>query len=503
MPNPHRRTNLERPQLGRQNIAALDAMTPSEMRGAGIFPPSYQSRLPFEWKDTIRILGVMFGPLLSFETHIETLLCRARARHGVITSLAHSNWGLETGIMRTTHNALLVSLTRYGMVTYWASAYEAGLQALDTKHTNPAVRRVLGVGPTAMLETLFTTADLISARNLFLQSCAAVLDRSLRAPDCVLSERMERRTARVYNVDSWATNPVRLTLSSLVYPRTWEWKEEDRIVQETWLCNLLNGGPALPDRSRVTSAFFTNAPEITSNPLLREQTYNFRGCHSRHDVGLRILAAAGWRPDCARATRLNAEESLPPLPKGNAWIAVGAIGAMDWRNGPMQAEQNTTYVPETMVVIDVEVMTSTYHGFGISCSYCRTPDNNITCQGWVMGWDPAPVCPAFTREFTILHGCCLILQTLQDEGELQPRPTAIHLRAGDEMACSKLYRWLNEGCNAFVSVAGAAIIFALHSLAAILPCPLLIFNTEQDHYTNCGEWDTEGEPAGFVGLKCG
>ena len=142
---------------------------------------------------------MLFDPRLTFRDHIRTLISRAGVRHHVFTCLARSNWGLESSILRTTHNALLVSLTRYGLVAMGSGAYEADLRSLEVRHTNVAARRVLGVGATARLGTLFSTSDLLPARNLYLRSRAAMLDRDLRASECTLHSRLDKRPQGVYN----------------------------------------------------------------------------------------------------------------------------------------------------------------------------------------------------------------------------------------------------------------------------------------------------------------
>ena len=191
--------------LDQQNTSLLEACAPKELVAQGIAPASWRALLPFEWRDAIRVLGVLFCPLLTFRGHISALIRRARVRRHVLTCLFCSNWGLEAGILRTTRNALLVSLTRFGLVTVGSGAYEAELKALEVRHTNVVARRVLGLGATARLETLFSTSDLLSAHNLCLRSCAAMLGRGFRASNRILQKRLAEWTENAYGVTSWAS----------------------------------------------------------------------------------------------------------------------------------------------------------------------------------------------------------------------------------------------------------------------------------------------------------
>ena len=72
-----------------------------------------------------------------------------------------------------------------------------------------------------------------------------------------------------------------------------------------------------PEVHKVASTFRTTAKEAETNPHLKEATYNFVGAGSWNEVGLQLLMAAGWRPDCAMGHIDNIEKLLPPKdPKG-------------------------------------------------------------------------------------------------------------------------------------------------------------------------------------------
>ena len=129
----------------------------------------------------------------------------------------------------------------------------------------------------------------------------------------------------------------------------------------------------------------------------------------------------------------------------------------------------------------------------------RTPDGEVSCQGWVFGWDPTRVAPIFVREFAILHGCLLALQTLQRyQAEGLPSPGTVCVRAGDHATCDRLQDWFSDGAYHFSSAAGSGVVALLYQLAEILPCPLIIQSTDADQYTGGQEWDEAGVPSSFV-----
>ena len=79
-----------------------------------------------------------------------------------------------------------------------------------------------------------------------------------------------------------------------------------------------------------------------------------------------------------------------------------------------------------------------------------------------------------------------------------PIPSRIRLKAGYELTRSKVSRRLDEGEGRFASNAGAEIMLAIQTLAGELPCPLIIYNTEQEMFPGDVEWDAEGNPSSFL-----
>ena len=146
--------------------------------------------------------------------------------------------------------------------------------------------------------------------------------------------------------------------SALSQPRVCYTDSSEIEVKETWLCYLLSGPPELPDRFRVRNTFFTNAPEINSQPSLKDQTYNFRGCDTWYAIGLQLLEAAGWRPDCVQADVLNVVRSLPPkCVHTGAWIAVGRAETMRWDHSTSPPDNTSPDALDRSALLDIETAT--------------------------------------------------------------------------------------------------------------------------------------------------
>ena len=147
----------------------------------GLCPESIKSELPYEYSSSIKILGLVLDENLGFAEHTANVLKRAIARHGVMAQPASTGWGIEAGVLRSTHIALITSLIRYGFATYGGYMYEKCMDRLDTQVANIAARRVAGAHRSARLEILTPTAGLMSARNMFIQQCGEFVIRALEA----------------------------------------------------------------------------------------------------------------------------------------------------------------------------------------------------------------------------------------------------------------------------------------------------------------------------------
>lgn len=131
----------------------LGAVPEAARLTSGEFGGSWRGELSYSWSEDIRILELTLDPLFAFEARSESLIDGARLRHGYLATVASSNYGLDTGVLRATRNALLAGLTRYGFVTTRYRVRGQALRVLETRDTNVAARRVVGRGMSARLET--------------------------------------------------------------------------------------------------------------------------------------------------------------------------------------------------------------------------------------------------------------------------------------------------------------------------------------------------------------
>ena len=70
-------------------------------------------------------------------------------RHAFLAKLVRWTFGLQTGILRITREALLAVLTRYGPPVYGSGAYVQNFHVREAGHLNIAARRIIGLGLSA------------------------------------------------------------------------------------------------------------------------------------------------------------------------------------------------------------------------------------------------------------------------------------------------------------------------------------------------------------------
>ena len=476
----------------------LETQTKQDLLANNISPPDFQSQLPYQWNEQIKVLGIVFDPQFTHKVYLQKLLNRAKVRQAVSTRLMHYNWGLLTNILGTTHKALPSSLVRYGKAAVGSGAHERALGALETQQGDIAARRVAGLGVSARIETLFATTNLLTVRNMYLHTCATLLDRTLRATSSTIQARMDQWLRRVYGVRDWRARATEISVNGRRGPRIGAHGLQEIHIQETWLWDLLESPPYLPRRFMVPSIFYTGADEITIDPVARAATYNFEGSFTWYETALQILYASGWGPESALADEINAERRLPPGQTRKAKLLIGSLGVMDWKPTPDPGRPEDTDLVDMSAPLDVEVATFLKNHYAISCSYMRGPNGDISCQGRIIGWDNTPVTPIYVREFAILHACQLVLDELKNK-KLSPPPSVIQVRAGRHLDCGRLLRWFNEGRYDLKSTAGNRLISLLEELVTIIPCHMVLTSGGGATYREFDlELDRVGCPAGFV-----
>ena len=140
------------------------------------------------------------------------------------------------------------------------------------------------------------------------------------------------------------------------------------------------------ERRKTASTFHTNAEEIVAGQRLLSQTYTVQNIGNWRRIGLQILTAARWRPDCAAAERCDTARAVPPPLRGTAPIFIGPPDAIQWFPDALD-ESLVQQLGGNGEVLRVEVGAACHSGVGLSSAYVRTPEGAVTTQGWIVGTD--------------------------------------------------------------------------------------------------------------------
>ena len=194
--------NKELPVRDRR-FRELVAAIPAAALPADVLPSSLRDSLPYNYKTQFRVLGLELDETFGFEAEVENAIGRAMVRQRVMTQLARRTWGLEAGLLRSTHAALVTSLIGYGLVITGSHAYEGLMSRLETQYANIAARRITAVSRAAQLEVLRPMADILSVRNMYVQQCALLMDRALREHASLLQDRVGAYLRTVCRVEKW------------------------------------------------------------------------------------------------------------------------------------------------------------------------------------------------------------------------------------------------------------------------------------------------------------
>ena len=96
------------------------------------------------------------------------MIQKASKRHGIMASVTQRSWGLEVGILRSAHSALLTSLVTYGLAAIGGTTYEGILDRLEVQkneHLGTPHYRRLEVG--ALGNTLCGCGRHVSPQSLY------------------------------------------------------------------------------------------------------------------------------------------------------------------------------------------------------------------------------------------------------------------------------------------------------------------------------------------------
>ena len=452
----------------------------------GNFPNGKKQQLPYNYTESFKILGVLFDSHLGFQQHFHQVIKRASVRHGVMATLAQRRWGLEASILRSTHAALLTSLMTYGLVATGGTAYERCMERLETQQANIAARKITGASKSARLAVLHMTADVLSARNLFIQQCGLSIDRALRIHSSTTQDEMQGWLDELYTISDWTTAWRKLDTQEEVLPRRGTRRSGcfgDVAVTENWVVCLLNNAPDFRggERFKVPSIYYAEADLIQSQPHLKECTYVFGGTQSAKEVGLQVLLAINWRPDCAKADPIYVDRLPPPVTRKGKRILFGPPEANPWLAAE-EVHDLCDSPPTDDNTIRVEVMPRLYRKQVLTMAYIRFPDKKVRIETRFWGRYMGKGYPKFIPEAAMLHAL-EIVKWINDRWPVNNNVEGnffFVLAASNALTCSRLGKWFDTGKWHLQSSLRTTIASLICVLAAQLKFPMMCYSFTSD-----------------------
>ena len=103
---------------------------------------------------SIKILGVIIDPSLSFHKYCNYVSDRIDKRNNVMKALAGSSWGYEKETLLLTHNALGKSIASYAAPVWSTNASDSSFKKIQTAQ-NAALRTATGAYKMASIDHLY------------------------------------------------------------------------------------------------------------------------------------------------------------------------------------------------------------------------------------------------------------------------------------------------------------------------------------------------------------
>ena len=442
---------------------------PDELE-TGCRPREELEKLPYSVVEEMRVLGVVFDDGFKFLKQYGKMRAKARVRMAIMKRLAGTSWGLETTMMRVTGEALVVSLLRYGLTTVGSGLEDKVMRRVDTGILNVMARMTTGVTRSARIPILHAVAGILSMHNLYIQQCASMLDLVLRASRSTIENRIRRWLARTYDVEAWEATAISFVVEDQIERRIGELQYLDFDVQETWLIQVLPKCPSMDRRFAVHTVFHSTAVEARQDPIIYAQTYDYQRAESWFEVGLQVLAASGWRPDCALDVEVNVQKTLPPKNK-EGFIVIEPSEIMRYTDASLLPSYQTWFDdPAKGVSITVGVFFQ--QGVGVSCAAAQAPDRLPSAQGWILGEDGVSESPpVFVMEAGLLQALLLVEQ---HNAETNVPPPLCQVKTGTGELMLQLMSQFNEGVNGLQSAATTDIASVIAPGVLCLSRPILV-----------------------------
>ena len=411
---------------------------------------------PYPLSEEMKVLGITLDPHLTLDAHHRGLLSKAMVRQSILARVAHTTWGLDATVLRVTHDALINSLLRYGLVFTGTCLPDDLLNKLDTGVINIAARRISGLPRIARIEALHFVSGTHSSRNLYAQHCGNFLHLVLTSHASGIRERVRRELQVLFGIPSLdlAVQILKVDLeASFIMDSSGVPME---VLQRLrWMANHYRIAPNWKGVEIQTSVFCVNAPELRQTSRGRELAYSFRATHSWLDVALQVLFQVGWRPECSQPHTANVKRALPP----EATRANFYPGQYPDKKDKIVEKDGKSYKASR-----IKVVCGVLRVDEVFATVVVLSANGVVLQssGFVHGVGFPSITPAYVHEAAVLHGVRVLREWV---GTIEQYLLhSIEIIAGNALVSYQITEWMRSGSCRFQTSAASGLIADLQSM---------------------------------------
>ena len=170
-------------------------------------------------------------------------------------------------MLRVTHDAIITSLSRYGLAVVGSCCPDGTANRMDPAIINTAARRISGLPVSARIEVLHFLAGTHSFRNLYIRRCAASLHQVLLSYDGAARKRLVADILAISRVSQIppAVEPVAFDIAKTFLTDS-PGLPTFLLQQTKWMRNYYHKIPSLEGIQVPTSTYAVHATEIEQPP---------------------------------------------------------------------------------------------------------------------------------------------------------------------------------------------------------------------------------------------
>ena len=387
---------------------------------------------PYPLEESIKILGIRIDDHFSMDAGVEDLLARSQLRQGILAKLARTTWGLETSVLRITHDALISSILRYGLTIVGSCCPDDLANRIDVAIINVAARRVSGLPLSTRIEVLHFISGTHSYRNLYVQHCAVFLHQCLQGHDSQIRYRLVQELQETYQTTRLEPEAQQIPFDiGETFVSDCSGIPVHLLQNTKWMGNFYVKPLNYEHIAAVPSTYVAHAAELKRSAAHRESTYTFAQTYSWLDVALQVLTQGGWRPECSRPQTPNIQRMVPPNEHLAHFYTDRELSQMDEYITREGNQILTSRIGITSGVVRADEVLPTI------ATLAKNGRERFT-SGFVHGRHTGDELPAFMQEASVLHA----LRTLKEwmQGADQTLVQHVSIRAGSALAHYQIER---------------------------------------------------------------